>query len=165
MYTSLSVTLWPIYKTFSVYLCSTQHLPPGFPLPTLLPLLSRLLHLVELHVMPHSDSGEHTSTTHNSALATVNTRLLTAVLVVMENIHRLVGGLKASFWSWNSSDQFTPCQDLFWMQRKIYHFRRRHYFPFHQFWRKHPTCHAGMHWGMMMSSHTCSILLQAQLKN
>ena len=81
----------------SVCLCSTQHLPSGFPLPTLLPLLSRLLHLVELHVVPHSDSRDHASTTRNSALAAVNTQLLTAVLVLMENVHRSVGQLQTSF--------------------------------------------------------------------
>ena len=73
---------------------STRHLPSGFPLPTLLPLLSLLLHLVELHVLPPVEETHSTrpptSVSVSAALTFHPLQLLTTVLTVMENMTKFV---------------------------------------------------------------------------
>ena len=67
---------------------SPQHLPQGFPLPNLLPLLSLILHLLELHILPHA---HHNNLVPSSVVPNIHPlQLLSAVLKAMESMHKLV---------------------------------------------------------------------------
>ena len=74
------------------HVSSAGHLPPGFSLSTLLPLLSLLLHLLELHLMPaHTESSRHTPYTNTSPDSPLDPlKLLSSVLTTLENMHKLV---------------------------------------------------------------------------
>ena len=66
---------------------------------SLLPVLSLLVHLVELHALPPDDehtgpSSSSSSSSSGSPLSSAQSvQLLTAVLSVMENVNKLVSGV------------------------------------------------------------------------
>ena len=77
--------------------CRTTHLPAGFPVSSLLPVLSHLVHLLELHALPPDDEHTGPSSSSSSSCPPLSSaqsvQLLTAVLSVMENVNKLVSGV------------------------------------------------------------------------
>ena len=133
-----------------MFACSTHHLPPGFHLSNLLPLLSLLLHLLELHAQsPTEDRDLSSSSTQQglmpSAVAIHPLQLLSLVLSTMENMHKLVDN-----YCWFCSRAFCcGTQSLFGGEeiqwgKVLYCFWRRHHISFDKLRTKPRACSTGM---------------------